>query len=60
MAKITRKQITFLKDRKSAKIMKEMHNTYSDVFSGSWCFIGIFSLQVEGSAKPYLAPHRGR
>ena len=41
----------------SAKITKELHDTYSDYFRIG-CFKGTFSLQFKGGEKPYQAPPR--
>ena len=42
----------------SATTKQELHNEYSDVFTGIGCFKATFSLQVKDRAKPYNAPHR--
>ena len=35
-----------------------MHTDYSGIFTGTWCFKGIFSLQIKDDTKPYQAPPR--
>ena len=40
----------------SAKITKELHDTYSDAISGIGCFKGTFSLQVKEGTESYQAP----
>ena len=42
----------------SAKATWELHNKHSDVFTGTWCIKGTFSLQVKEGAKPYQAQPR--
>ena len=39
--------------RKSIELMKEVHNTFGDVFNGIVCFEGTFSLQLKPDIKPY-------
>ena len=35
------------------KTTQKMHNDYSDVSTGIWCFKGIFSLHIKEKAKQY-------
>ena len=44
--------------RKSSKLMWEIHNTFGDVFNGTGCFEGTFSLQLKPDNKPYQVPPR--
>ena len=41
--------------RKSIELMKEVHNTFGDVFNGIGCFKGTFSLQLKPDSKLYQA-----
>ena len=38
--------------------MQEIHNTFGDVFNGTGCFKGTFSLQLKPDSKPYQVPPR--
>ena len=38
--------------------MKDIHNTFGNVFNGIGCFKGTFSLQLKPDSKPYHAPPR--
>ena len=42
----------------SAEITLKMHEEFSDVFTGSECFKGTFSLQVNKDVNPYQVPPR--
>ena len=42
----------------SAKITKELHDTYSDVSSGIRCLKCTFSLQLKEGTETYQAPPR--
>ena len=42
----------------SAKITKELHKKYNEVFTEIGCFEGTFSLEVKEGMKPYQAPPR--
>ena len=42
----------------SAETTQTIHNEYSDVSTGIFCFKGIFSLQVKDDVKPYQVPSR--
>ena len=44
--------------RASQVLMQKMHNKFSDIFSGIWCFEGTFSLQVKDDSWSYQAPLR--
>ena len=37
---------------------QKIHNTYGNVFNGTGCFKGTFSLQLKPDSKPYQAPTR--
>ena len=37
---------------------QKIHNTFSNVFNGTGCFEGTFSLQLKPDSKPYQAPPR--
>ena len=37
----------------SAETALKMHDEYSDVFTGIWCFKGTLFLQVKDDTKPY-------
>ena len=41
-------------DRKeSAKLTKQLHNEFKDIFTGISCFEGIFTLQIKEKIKQY-------
>ena len=37
---------------------QRIHDKFEDVFNGTWCFKGTFSLQLKLDSKPYQAPPR--
>ena len=40
------------------KTTSNIHDEYNDLFTGTGCFKGTFSLQVKDDAKPYQASQR--
>ena len=44
--------------RKSSEMTQKIHDTFGDVFNGTGCFEGTFSLQLKPDSKPYQAPPR--
>ena len=43
---------------KSAESTQQIHKDFDDVFNGTGCFEGTFSLQLKPDSKPYQAPPR--
>ena len=64
MEKITRKWIILLQAWKKEGYFgkcqnnRKMYDIHSEVFSGTGCIKGTFSLQVNEDTKPYQVPHR--
>ena len=44
--------------RESDAMTQKIHSLYNDVFNGTGCFEGTFSLQLKPDSKPYLVPPR--
>ena len=44
--------------RKSSDMTQKVHDTFGDVFDGTGCFEGTFSLQLKPHSKPYQVPPR--
>ena len=44
--------------RKKKEMMQKLHDTFGDIFNGTGCFEGTFSLQLKPECKLYQAPPR--
>ena len=44
--------------KKSSESKQQIHKDFDDVFNGTGCFEGTFSLQLKPDSKPYQAPLR--
>ena len=42
--------------RKSTELTQKIHNVFDNVFNGTGCFEGTFSLQLKPNSKPYQVP----